>query len=117
MAEEHKTETGHNLETILKFISDLSVSGPLHSTIYVQADNCNRNNKILYIFAYMESLEKWKVFCTIDVSFLPTGHNHEDIDHHSVKPQICLAAMILLPYQVTLPSLGIRMVVERRYLT
>lgn len=48
--------------------------------LYVEVDNFDKENKNRYMFAYLESLVTWKIFRTIDVLFLPTGHTHEDID-------------------------------------
>jgi hypothetical protein len=51
-------------------------------TLYLQLDNCSRENKNKnkYMFAYLAWLMKQKIFSLIQVSFLPTGHTHEDVD-------------------------------------
>ena len=48
------------------------------STLYLQFDNCSRENKNKYMLAYCHWLISNKVFQSM--SFLPVGHTHEDID-------------------------------------
>jgi hypothetical protein len=43
-------------------------------------DNCARENKNRYVLSYCNYLIQQKVFNTIELSFLPVGHTHEDID-------------------------------------
>ena len=43
-------------------------------------DNCARENKNRYVFTYLSYLIKCKIFNKIEISFLPVGHTHEDID-------------------------------------
>ncbi|XP_063406405.1 uncharacterized protein LOC134690365 [Mytilus trossulus] len=52
----------------------------LPATLYMQMDNCGRENKNRYLFAFLGLLVELKVFKKIKVSFLPVGHTHEDID-------------------------------------
>ena len=43
-------------------------------------DNCFRENKNKYLFGYLSYLVQCGIFNMIEVSFLPVGHTHEDID-------------------------------------
>ena len=45
-----------------------------------QMDNCARENKNRHVFGYCTYLIQCLVFDTIEMSFLPVGHTHEDID-------------------------------------
>ena len=53
---------------------------PMPPTLMVQMDNCSRENKNKYYFAMMALLVKLGHFREIYVSYLITGHTHEDID-------------------------------------
>ena len=48
--------------------------------LYLQFDNCSRENKNKYMLAYCNWLLANGVFRDIHISFLPVGHTHEDID-------------------------------------
>ena len=43
-------------------------------------DNCARENKNKDVIAYCSFLVNCKLFTSIELSFLPVGHTHEDID-------------------------------------
>lgn len=62
-----------------QFFSYRSTSGIL-DTIYLQLDNCSRENKNRFLMAYVESLVAWGMVEEVLVGFLPVGHSHEDID-------------------------------------
>jgi hypothetical protein len=54
---------------------------PIESRVlYVQMDNCARENKNKDVFAYLSYLVKCGLFDRVEASFLPVGHTHEDID-------------------------------------
>ena len=59
---------------------ELTVHGRLPPTLYLQLDNTSGQNNSNYLMAYLSLLIQWKVFKVIEVSFLPKGHTHEDID-------------------------------------
>ncbi len=80
MTDEHKSGANHIIESIHRYLMDRSLSSAVPPTMYVQVDNCTRENKNRFFLSYMESLVRWKVFKVIEVSFLPIGHTHEDID-------------------------------------
>ena len=52
----------------------------LPETLYLQLDNCFRENKNTYVFAYLVWIIERAVFKHIFVSFLPVGHTHFDAD-------------------------------------
>mgnify|MGYP001568344885 CR=1 FL=1 len=43
-------------------------------------DNCGRENKNQYVLAYLAYLVKQRMFSEVELSFLPVGHTHEDVD-------------------------------------
>ena len=49
-------------------------------TLYLQADNCYKENKNKYTLCFAALLVAWGWFDDVYMSFLPTGHTHEDID-------------------------------------
>ena len=54
--------------------------GSLPPVLRIQADNCRRENKNKYMFAYCASLVALGYFREVRLSFLIVGHTHEDID-------------------------------------
>ena len=80
LTEEFPTGANHVVEAIHRFLSDRVHSSELPRTFYIQVDNCVKENKNRFLFAYIESLIRWNLFDEILVSFLPVGHTHEDID-------------------------------------
>lgn len=67
--EEHYTGASYIIETIHRFVRDMSAFSSLPSRLYVQVDNSTRKNKIGYTFPYMASLTACKVFWVIEASF------------------------------------------------
>lgn len=57
-----------------------SSEGDLPNVLFVQLDNCTRENKNRFFMSYLQCLVHWKVFNEIVASFLPIGHTHEDVD-------------------------------------
>ncbi len=80
MTEEHKTGANHVIEAVHRFLMDRSISDTPPPKLFIQVDNCTRENKNRYFLSYIECLLMWNVFKEIEVSFLPIGHTHEDID-------------------------------------
>ena len=56
------------------------VTGPLPPTLYLQMDNCSRENKNQYVMALATLLVERGVFRKVKISFLPVGHTHDDPD-------------------------------------
>jgi ribosomal 50S subunit-associated protein YjgA (DUF615 family) len=48
----------------------------------IQADNCTRENKNIYMFALCAALVGLAHFQEVQLCFLIVGHTHEDIDQH-----------------------------------
>ncbi|XP_072019537.1 uncharacterized protein [Amphiura filiformis] len=61
------------LQVLLKYPS-------LPPVLYLQLDNCVRENKNRFMFAMCCMLVELQIFRKIKMSFLPVGHTHEDID-------------------------------------
>ena len=56
------------------------INKPMPPTLMVQMDNCCRENKNKFYLGMMALLVKLGHFREVYVSFLITGHTHEDID-------------------------------------
>lgn len=80
MTDEHETGSNHMIEACHRFINDKARDGKLPSTFFVQLDNSRRENKNKYSLSYFESLVRWGVFKVVEISFLPIGHTHCDVD-------------------------------------
>nr|XP_006815072.1 PREDICTED: uncharacterized protein LOC102804474 [Saccoglossus kowalevskii] len=52
----------------------------LAKVLYLQLDNCFRENKNRFLLSLMELMVEINVFEEIFVSFLPVGHTHENVD-------------------------------------
>lgn len=52
----------------------------LPPVLYLQLDNCVKENKNQYILWLLALLVELKIFEKIRLNFLPVGHTHEDID-------------------------------------
>lgn len=75
---EYSHSTNLTLSVLLSVIYMLRESLP--DVLYLQMDNCARENKNRYLLAFMAYLVEKGVFRKIKVSFLMVGHTHEDID-------------------------------------
>lgn len=81
MTAELETGANHIVEALHRtLMRKWEQDGKLQGTLYVQVDNCTRENKNTYFFSYAESLVAWGVYEEVFVSFLPIGHTHADID-------------------------------------
>ena len=81
MSEAFETGANHIIEALHRWVERKMGAGLLGHTLYVQADNCTRENKNRYFLAYLEILTAIVGgFREILVSFLPVGHTHEDVD-------------------------------------
>jgi len=81
LTEEFETGANHIIEALHRTIQMKTLSYPsLPPVLYVQLDNCIRENKNSFLLAYLESLVSWGVFGEVHASFLPIGHTHTDID-------------------------------------
>ena len=67
--------------SLAKVLDDVrSRKGSLPPVLRIQADNCERENKNNYMFAYCASLVALRYFREVRLSFLIVGYTHEDID-------------------------------------
>ena len=64
--------------------------GVLPDTLYLQMDNCIRENKNTYVFCYICWLVERGIFKTVYVSFLPVGHTHFDCDRLASRIAIAM---------------------------
>ncbi len=80
MTQEHQTGANHVIEVLHRFLSRKRREGNLPRKLFVQLDNCSRENKNKYVMAYLELLVANSVFDRIECGFLPVGHTHEDVD-------------------------------------
>ena len=80
MTDEHKKGSNHIVEVIHRFINGKSKDRPLPRKLFIQLDNCSRENKNKFVMSYLDALVRWGVFDEIEVGFLPVGHTHCDID-------------------------------------
>jgi len=80
MTAEFETGANHIIEALHRTLSVKAGKTALPDVLYLQVDNCTRENKNRFMFCYMESLVAWGVFTDVFVSFLPIGHTHADID-------------------------------------
>jgi len=80
MTDNFETGANHIIETMHRYLDRRNGQIGLPQTLFIQMDNCTRENKNRYLFAYLESLVSWGVFREVHVSFLPVGHTHTDID-------------------------------------
>ena len=74
---------GHNIT--IQVIKDVILDtqrreGTLPPKLFLQLDNTTKQNKGKYLFGFLAHLMYSGVFKSVEVSFLPVGHTHEDID-------------------------------------
>ncbi|XP_063954176.1 uncharacterized protein LOC135153857 [Lytechinus pictus] len=68
------------INTLMKALVKESAGRPLPSTLYLQQDNCWRENKNRFFIGFMAYLVAMHIFNEVQMSFLMVGHTHEDID-------------------------------------
>ena len=78
----HKHDSNQVVTSIMHVISDVRTrrGGKLPLVLHIQADNCGRENKNQYMFAFCAVLVGLRYFAKVYLSFLLVGHTHEDID-------------------------------------
>ncbi|MBT9138491.1 MAG: hypothetical protein DDT31_01056 [Syntrophomonadaceae bacterium] len=65
---------------IWKHLVDASQTKPLPKTLWVQFDNCWRDNKNQFVVAFFALLVAKNIFETVEISCLPPGHTHVKVD-------------------------------------
>ncbi|XP_061170326.1 uncharacterized protein LOC133179637 [Saccostrea echinata] len=69
------------MNVILKTIhNSISKDGYLPQRLYIQADNCARENKNRFVLGFCELLVRLSIFHEVHLSFHHVGHTHEDIN-------------------------------------
>jgi hypothetical protein len=77
----HKHDSNQVATSIMKVLNYVKQRrGKLPPYLHIQADNCGRENKNVYILALCGTLVALGIFKEIQLSFLLVGHTHEDID-------------------------------------
>jgi hypothetical protein len=73
---------GHNssIQVLHYILVDIAKHGKVPTVMKLQLDNTTKQNKGQYVFAYLSMLIEYGIFESIEVSYLPVGHTHEDID-------------------------------------
>lgn len=69
--------------------------GVLPPVLFLQMDNCGRENKNHTVFAFLASLILHQVFKEIYVHFLPVGHTHAKVDQRFSRISVKIAPMDL----------------------
>jgi len=73
------------ISIIWQHICNESKTRPLPKTLYLQLDNCYRENKNKYMLGFLEWLVDKKIFTKVVLSFMIVGHTHCDVDQlHSI---------------------------------
>ncbi|XP_063439429.1 uncharacterized protein LOC134720824 isoform X3 [Mytilus trossulus] len=86
------------ISTLINILAGLEDIPPV---LYLQMDNCYRENKNRFVFGFLSLLVELGVFKKVKVSFLMVGHTHEDVDQVFSRFSSWLARQAVL----TLPKL------------
>ena len=83
---------GHNstIQVLHYLLAALIKKGDLPRILKLQLDNTTKQNKGQYLFGYLNLLVDCGVFESIEVSYLPVGHTHEDIDQFFSRVSVYL---------------------------
>src|SRR5438128_2105853 len=96
-------DVGHDanltIECIQRTLKHLEKQGSLPRKMHIQLDNVTGGNKNKYLLAYLDSLVDRQVFEEVQLSFLPVGHTHEDIDQLFSRISIHLRRVDCLTYK------------------
>ena len=77
----HKHDSKQVITSIMKVLEDVRRRHiKLLPYLHIQADNCGRENKNVYILALCAMMVALGIFKEVQLSFLLVGHIHEDID-------------------------------------
>ena len=77
----HKHDSNQVVTSLVRVLGDVRARrGTLPPTLRIQADNCGRENKNCYMFAFCAALVALGHFREVQMYFLIVGHTHEDID-------------------------------------
>jgi hypothetical protein len=77
----HKHDSNQVIKSVMHVIANVRRrKGRLPPTLQIQADNCTRESKNIYMFALCATLVGLGYFQEVQLCFLIVGHTHEDID-------------------------------------
>ena len=77
----HKHGSNQVVTSIMKVLGDVQQHyDTFFPLLRIQADNCDRENQIKYVFGLCATLVGLGYFSEVQLSFLIVGHTHEDID-------------------------------------
>ena len=78
----HKHDSNQVITSIMNIINDVRDcrGGLLPPILRIRADNCDRENKNQYMFAFCATLVGLGFFADVYISFLLVEQTHEDID-------------------------------------
>ncbi|KAK3735320.1 hypothetical protein QZH41_018723 [Actinostola sp. cb2023] len=71
----------------------------LPGTINIQLDNTCKENKNQFVFSFLSYLVETEVFDKIEVSFLPVGHTHIDVDQMFSRLSVAISRRGAKTYQ------------------
>jgi hypothetical protein len=94
---------GHNssIQVLHYILVDIAKNGKVPSVLKLQLDNTTKQNKGQYVFAYLSMLIEYGIFENIEVSYLPVGHTHEDIDQFFSRVSVWLRYVCMLSVHVS----------------
>ena len=75
-----KHDTNLTIHILVLTLIRVAEKGPLPRVLYLQMDNCWRENKNQYMFTFLALLVKLGIFKKVKVNFDLVGHTHEDVD-------------------------------------
>jgi hypothetical protein len=77
----HKHDSNQVITSVMHVIANVRRrKGRLPLTLRIQADNCTRENKNIYMFTLCAALVGLGYFQEVQLCFLIVGHTHENID-------------------------------------
>jgi len=84
MSHQFAADSNVTIEVLQRVLTDLETElykgRSFPPKLYLQMDNCVRENKNVAVLAYLSWLVQRRIFQQVFISFLPVGHTHEDID-------------------------------------
>jgi hypothetical protein len=78
--DEWPADTNLNLQCLLLILQDVGLENLKGKTLFLQMDNTVRENKNYTLLTFMALLKRLNIFKAIEISYLPVGHTHEDVD-------------------------------------
>lgn len=100
----------HLFNLLWQDISECDIIPPI---LYINLDNCVKDNKNNYIFAFVSVLIEKKWFSVIYIAFLPVGHTHDEVDGMfgtigERKKFLCIDSPVCICFELNLYLAGLR---------